>query len=173
MKSAAEVRAASLCGRSSRRQPLCPASGIAADHHARLRARKSGKPCARRSCVSRLPRRNFQKTSGQCVERQPRIGRLLALFAEIAKGAAPSRIQARLQERTVRARGRAFDEYRRSRAVCATRHFVLLERIGQMRHGLTAYDAAYLALAEALDAPLITRDRALARAGSHARVEVV
>jgi len=52
-------------------------------------------------------------------------------------------------------------------------HFVLLERIWQMRHGLTAYDAAYLALAEALDAPLITRDRALAKAGSHARVELV
>jgi hypothetical protein len=29
-------------------------------------------------------------------------------------------------------------------------HFVLLPRIWQMRHGLTAYDAAYLALAEAL-----------------------
>ena len=52
-------------------------------------------------------------------------------------------------------------------------HFVLLERIWQMRHGLTAYDAAYLSLAEALDAPLVTRDRALANAGSHARVEVV
>jgi predicted nucleic acid-binding protein len=52
-------------------------------------------------------------------------------------------------------------------------HHVLLTRIWQMRHGLTAYDAAYLALAEALDAPLVTRDRALARAGSHVRVEVV
>jgi len=52
-------------------------------------------------------------------------------------------------------------------------HFVLLTRIWQMRHGLTAYDAAYLALAEALDAPLITRDRALARAGSQVRVEVI
>jgi predicted nucleic acid-binding protein len=52
-------------------------------------------------------------------------------------------------------------------------HFVLLPRIWQMRHNATAYDAAYLALAEALDAPLITRDRALARGSSHARVEVV
>jgi predicted nucleic acid-binding protein len=52
-------------------------------------------------------------------------------------------------------------------------HFVLLTRIWQMRHGLTAYDAAYLALAEALDAPLITRDRALAGTGSRVRVEVV
>ena len=52
-------------------------------------------------------------------------------------------------------------------------HFVLLTRIWQMRHGLTAYDAAYLALAEALNAPLVTRDHALARARSQVRVEVI
>lgn len=52
-------------------------------------------------------------------------------------------------------------------------HFVLLDRIWQMRHGLTSYDAAYLALAEALNAPLVTRDAALAKAGSHVRVEVI
>lgn len=52
-------------------------------------------------------------------------------------------------------------------------HYILLNRIWQMRDGLTAYDAAYLALAEALDAPLVTRDRALARASRQVRVEVV
>jgi predicted nucleic acid-binding protein len=52
-------------------------------------------------------------------------------------------------------------------------HFVLLTRVWEMRHNLTAYDAAYLALAEALDAPLITRDRALARTGSRAQVELL
>jgi predicted nucleic acid-binding protein len=41
-------------------------------------------------------------------------------------------------------------------------HEFLLLRIWELRHNLTAYDAAYVALAEALDAPLLTCDRALA-----------
>jgi predicted nucleic acid-binding protein len=52
-------------------------------------------------------------------------------------------------------------------------HYVLLPRIWQLRHNLTAYDATYLALAEALDAPLLTRDRALTSARGGVRVEVL
>jgi predicted nucleic acid-binding protein len=49
-------------------------------------------------------------------------------------------------------------------------HDVLLERMWELRHNFTAYDAAYIALAEALEAPLITCDRALT---SGHRAEVV
>ena len=49
----------------------------------------------------------------------------------------------------------------------------LLNRIWQLRSNLTAYDAAYVALAEELKAPLITRDRKIAQAPGHkAAVEV-
>lgn len=47
-------------------------------------------------------------------------------------------------------------------------HTELLPRIWQLRDNLTAYDAAYVALAEALDAPLITCDKKLARSSGHA-----
>ena len=41
---------------------------------------------------------------------------------------------------------------------------ILLPRIWELRHNLTAYDAAYVALAEALHAPLATADTRLANA---------
>jgi predicted nucleic acid-binding protein len=43
-------------------------------------------------------------------------------------------------------------------------HDLLAERIWEMRANLTAYDAAYVALAELLRAPLLTRDARLAKA---------
>ena len=52
-------------------------------------------------------------------------------------------------------------------------HTPLAQRIWDLRDNLTAYDAAYVALAEALDAPLVTMDARLARApGTYVEVEV-
>ena len=53
-------------------------------------------------------------------------------------------------------------------------HGFLLARVWELRARLTPYDAAYIALAEALGVPLVTLDTRLARAGGHqAEVEVV
>ena len=50
---------------------------------------------------------------------------------------------------------------------------LLLERIWELRQNLSAYDAAYVTLAEKLQAPLITRDRRIAAAPGHkAKIEV-
>jgi predicted nucleic acid-binding protein len=52
-------------------------------------------------------------------------------------------------------------------------HTALLFRVWELRENLTAYDAAYVALAETLEAPLVTRDERLARApGIRAAVEL-
>ncbi|MEN8150435.1 MAG: type II toxin-antitoxin system VapC family toxin [Planctomycetota bacterium] len=52
-------------------------------------------------------------------------------------------------------------------------HEPMLGRIWELRKNLTAYDAAYVALAEALDAPLLTCDGSLASApGIRARIIV-
>ena len=52
-------------------------------------------------------------------------------------------------------------------------HFILLPRVWQHRQNLSAYDAAYVALAEKLAAPLVTRDGRLAAASGHAaRIEL-
>ena len=46
-------------------------------------------------------------------------------------------------------------------------HDELLHRIWQLRHNFSAYDAAYVALAELLDAPLVTFDSRLSRSSGH------
>lgn len=49
-------------------------------------------------------------------------------------------------------------------------HFMLLPRVWQLRHNFSAYDAAYVGLAEKLRAPLITRDGRFAAAPGHAAI---
>ena len=49
-------------------------------------------------------------------------------------------------------------------------HAVLMPRIWQLRHNLSAYDAAYIALAEDLGAALLTCDQKLGSAPGHGAV---
>lgn len=58
---------------------------------------------------------------------------------------------------------RALDVWRRTNV---KRYAALpqLERVWELRENLTAYDAGYVALAEALGCPLVTADRRLGRA---------
>lgn len=53
-------------------------------------------------------------------------------------------------------------------------HDILLHRIWELRHNLTAYDAAYVSLAESLPAPLLTCDARLASSSGHqAAIETI
>ena len=50
----------------------------------------------------------------------------------------------------------------------------LLDRVWQLRHNITAYDGCYVALAEAVEHPLLTADRRLANApGIRCAIEVL
>lgn len=51
-------------------------------------------------------------------------------------------------------------------------HEPLLPRMWELRRNATAYDAAYLALAEALGAPLVTCDARLVGAAKAARLDL-
>jgi predicted nucleic acid-binding protein len=53
-------------------------------------------------------------------------------------------------------------------------HGPLVSRIWELRENLTPYDAAYVALAEALESPLVTADRRLSKApGVECQIELV
>ena len=53
-------------------------------------------------------------------------------------------------------------------------HLDLLDRAWKLRDNISAYDAMYVALAEAIEAPIITCDSPLAKAPGHrARIEVI
>lgn len=72
------------------------------------------------------------------------------------------------------ARGREAVEDLRAFRIERYPHHPFLDRVWSLRANATANDACYLALAEALDATLLTRDRRLASVPGHgARVEVV
>ena len=53
-------------------------------------------------------------------------------------------------------------------------HDLLLPRVWRLRNNLSAYDAVYVALAEALGAKLLTRDARMAKAAGHgAMIELI
>jgi predicted nucleic acid-binding protein len=53
-------------------------------------------------------------------------------------------------------------------------HLDLLDRAWKLRDNITAYDAMYVTLAEAIEAPIVTCDSPLAKAPGHrARIEVI
>ena len=53
-------------------------------------------------------------------------------------------------------------------------HRDLLDRAWKLRDNISAYDAMYVALAEAIEAPIVTCDGPLAKAPGHrARIEVI
>lgn len=53
-------------------------------------------------------------------------------------------------------------------------HEILLPAVWRLRENMTAYDGVYVALAEALDAPLVTLDARLASAPGHgARIDAI
>lgn len=62
------------------------------------------------------------------------------------------------------------------RQIPITRHPVqpLVDRMWSLRRNITAYDAGYVALAESLEMPLLTRDWRLAHSSGHgARIEYI
>jgi predicted nucleic acid-binding protein len=80
------------------------------------------------------------------------------------------------------ARGGRLDERRSGQALddlaalplWRVSHLRLLPRIWELRDNLTAYDAAYVALAETIDALLLTADGAMEKAsGTRCEVEVL
>ncbi len=69
--------------------------------------------------------------------------------------------------------GQALDDLRVMR-IHRYWHMPLLTRIWDFRHNFSAYDACYLALTEALNATLLTCDKAMASARlRHGQVEVI
>jgi predicted nucleic acid-binding protein len=96
-------------------------------------------------------------------------------------GAAPELIDleaASMIRRTVRAGdvhpdvGRERLQEVKNTPISRTAHRPLLSRVWELRDAITAYDAAYVALAEQLNVPLLTCDAKLGRANGH-RAEIV
>lgn len=108
-------------------------------------------------------------------------GRIAARLADAGTLNSPHLIDIEITQTLRRLLARA--EISKERAALALDHWVkmdverhahapFLDRIWALKDNYSAYDAAYVALAEVLQAPLVTGDQRLANApGSQARIE--
>ena len=103
-------------------------------------------------------------------EGAPRLHAPHLLDIEVASGV---RRLVQRKEITLDRAEQAFEDFSRF-AIERHAHAPLLARIWELRDAMTAYDGTYVALAEALDAPLLTCDCRLARAHGHrAKIETI
>ena len=113
---------------------------------------------------------------------EPQAAEILRAIEDEGSGmAAPHLLDAevgqvlrRLVLQRVLTKGRVFQAIEDLAALPIQRfaHGFLLGRAFALHHNITVYDGLYVALAEALRAPLVTRDRALASVPGH-RAKVV
>ena len=116
----------------------------------------------------------LQTAAGQRIERRL-YGRRETLCAPHLLDLEVTQVLRRLAHQNVISEARAEEAIHDLMDLRAVRypHDLFLPRIWQLRHNLSACDAAYIALAEKIGAPLITRDARLASALRHqALVEV-
>lgn len=111
----------------------------------------------------------LQTSAGQSVEERI-YSRNETLHAPHLLDLEVSQVLRRLALQGVVSAGRSHEALRDLLDLRVTRypHSVLLPRIWQLRHNFSAYDAAYIVLAEKLGAALLTRDARLASASGHA-----
>jgi predicted nucleic acid-binding protein len=92
------------------------------------------------------------------------------LDLEVVRALRRAHIEGRLTEPEVLEALGDFASYRIERYS----HELFVQRIWALRHNVTTYDASYVALAEMLHVPLLTRDRRLANSSGHtARIEYI
>ena len=104
-----------------------------------------------------------EKVEARALAPQERLNAPHLLDLEVAQ---VLRRLTQLKEITAARAQEALDDYA-GLLVERAAHRDLLPRVWQLRDSMTAYDGAYIALAEALGAPLLTCDGKLARSHGH------